>query len=105
MMADIVRRRSRGGVLPLGRHASSSGSSLIHCVSVSMAPPHPGGAKCYPGAEVQGRTGPSGSFAARLGILMLRLLGFDGAVAVCRLQSRRADGSARHWIVAAAVGV
>src|SRR3954453_3782954 len=57
-MADMVRRRSRGGVLPLGRHASSSGSSLIHCVSVSMAPPHPGGAKCYPGAEVQGRTGP-----------------------------------------------
>src|SRR4051812_18246127 len=36
-MAEIVRRRSWGGVLPLGRHASISGSSLIHCVSVSIA--------------------------------------------------------------------
>src|SRR3954466_8106308 len=58
-MADIVRRRSWGGVLPLGRQASISGSSLIQSVSVSMAPPHPGWANCYPGAEVQGRTGPS----------------------------------------------
>src|SRR3954463_14590131 len=57
-MAEIVRRRSWGGVLPLGRHVSISGSSLIQCASVSMAPPHPGGAKCYPGAKVQGRTGP-----------------------------------------------
>src|SRR3954468_9352675 len=57
-MADIVRRRSWGGVLPLGRQASISGSSLIQSVSVSMAPPHPGWANCYPGAEVQGRTGP-----------------------------------------------
>src|SRR3954471_15767994 len=57
-MAEIVRRRSWGGVLPLGRHASISGSSLIQCASASMAPPHPGGAKCYPGEEVQGRTGP-----------------------------------------------
>src|SRR5215212_5879330 len=58
-MAAIVRRRSFGAVLPLGRHASISGSSLIQCASASMAPPHPGGAKCYPGEEVQGRTGPS----------------------------------------------
>src|SRR3954466_9071809 len=57
-MAEIVRRRSWGGVLPLGRHVSISGSSLIQCASVSMAPPHPGWAKCYPGAKVQGRTGP-----------------------------------------------
>src|SRR3954451_16050433 len=57
-MAEIVRRRSWGGVLPLGRHVSISGSSLIQCASASMAPPHPGGAKCYPGEEVQGRTGP-----------------------------------------------
>src|SRR3954453_12098694 len=56
-MAEIVRRRSWGGVLPLGRHVSISGSSLIQCASVSMAPPHPGWAKCYPGAKVQGRTG------------------------------------------------
>src|SRR3954451_18944534 len=59
-MAEIVRRRSWGGVLPLGRHVSISGSSFIQCASASIAPPHPGGAKCYPGAEVQGRTGPRG---------------------------------------------
>src|SRR5215204_1314531 len=37
-MAEIVRRRSWGGVLPLGRHASIIGSSLIHCAFVSIAP-------------------------------------------------------------------
>src|SRR4051812_21280888 len=58
-MAELVRRRSWGGVLPLGRHVSISGSSFIQCASASIAPPHPGGAKCYPGAEVQGRTGSS----------------------------------------------
>src|SRR3954447_2503414 len=47
-MAEIVRRRSWGGVLPLGRHVSISGSSFIQCASASIAPPHPGGAKCYP---------------------------------------------------------
>src|SRR3954468_12746777 len=36
-MAEIVRRRSWGGVLPLGRHVSISGSSLIQCASVSIA--------------------------------------------------------------------
>src|SRR5829696_3321675 len=36
-MAVIVRRRSCGGVLPLGRQASISGSSLIQCASVSIA--------------------------------------------------------------------
>src|SRR3954452_10609972 len=56
-MAEIVRRRSWGGVLPLGRQVSISGSSFIQCASASIAPPHPGRAKCYPGAEVQGRTG------------------------------------------------
>src|SRR3954449_1804894 len=56
-MAESVRRRSWGGVLPLGRHVSISGSSFIQCASASIAPPHPGGAKCYPSAEVQGRTG------------------------------------------------
>src|SRR4051812_31228677 len=59
-MAEIVRRRSWGGVLPLGRHVSISGSSFIQCASASIAPPHPGGPKCYPGAEVQGRTGSNG---------------------------------------------
>ncbi len=46
-----------------------------------------------------------GSFVVGPSILMLQLLGFDGAVAVCRLQSRQAGGSARHRIVAAAAGV
>src|SRR3954465_8807198 len=36
-MAEIVRRRSWGGVLPLGRHVSISGSSLIQCASASIA--------------------------------------------------------------------
>src|SRR4051812_1401337 len=36
-MAEIVRRRSFGAVLPLGRQASISGSSLIQCASVSIA--------------------------------------------------------------------
>src|SRR5215210_8452867 len=38
-MAESVRRRSWGGVLPLGRHASISGSRSIHAPSVSIAPP------------------------------------------------------------------
>src|SRR4051795_3087728 len=36
-IAEIVRRRSWGGVLPLGRHASISGSRSIHAPSVSIA--------------------------------------------------------------------
>src|SRR5436190_21544569 len=44
-MAEIERRRSWGGVLPLGRHASISGSRLIHSASTSIAPPHLGEAK------------------------------------------------------------
>src|SRR3982751_1092551 len=59
-MAESVRRRSWGGVLPLGRHASISGSSLIHCASVSIAPPHPRGAKRPSSQPVQARTGPKG---------------------------------------------
>src|SRR4029453_17919528 len=38
-MAEIVGRKSWGGVLPLGRHASISGSRPIHAPSVSIAPP------------------------------------------------------------------
>src|SRR3954465_4772993 len=37
-MAEIVRRRSWGGVLPLGRHVSISGSRSIHAPSVRIAP-------------------------------------------------------------------
>src|SRR3954447_24402167 len=37
-IAAIVRRRSFGAVLPLGRQASISGSSFIHAPSVSIAP-------------------------------------------------------------------
>src|SRR5689334_21483854 len=33
-IASTVRRRSRGGVLAFGRHASTSGSSADHCSSV-----------------------------------------------------------------------
>src|SRR4051794_14044428 len=36
-IADSVRRRSFGCVLPLGRHASISGSKLIQCASDSIA--------------------------------------------------------------------
>src|SRR3954451_16981042 len=36
-IAEIIRRRSWGGVLPLGRHASISGSRSIHAPSVSIA--------------------------------------------------------------------
>src|SRR3954466_15525464 len=58
-MAEIVRRRSFGAVLPLGRHASTSGSSLIQCASVSIAPPHARRAKRPSSQPVQARTGPS----------------------------------------------
>src|SRR3954451_1222137 len=37
-MAEIVRRRSWGGVLPLGRDVSISGSRSIHAPSVRIAP-------------------------------------------------------------------
>src|SRR3982751_4583989 len=36
-MAEIVRRRSFGAVLPLGRQASISGSRPIQCASDSIA--------------------------------------------------------------------
>src|SRR4051812_11961709 len=36
-MAESVRRRSFGCVLPLGRHASTNGSKLIHCASDTIA--------------------------------------------------------------------
>src|SRR4029078_12940941 len=57
-MADRVRRRFWGGVLPLGGQASISGSSRSHCRSVSIAPPHPRGAKRLQSEPVQARTGP-----------------------------------------------
>ena len=38
-IAPIVRRRSRGGVLPLGRAASTSGSSAAHRSSVNVTRP------------------------------------------------------------------
>src|SRR5215203_4947580 len=44
-IAEIVRRRSWGGVLPLGRHASIRGSRSIHAPSVSIAPPRIGRSK------------------------------------------------------------
>src|SRR3954465_9372418 len=37
-MAEIVRRRSWGGVLPLGLHVSISGCRAVHAPSVSIAP-------------------------------------------------------------------
>src|SRR3954470_3338947 len=37
-IAEIVRRKSFGAVLPLGRHASISGSRSIHAPSVRIAP-------------------------------------------------------------------
>src|SRR4051794_17723226 len=59
-MAEIVRRRSWGGVLPLGRHVSISGSRSIHAPSVSIAPSSfQEGQNANPGAEGQGRTGSS----------------------------------------------
>src|SRR3954447_14828900 len=36
-MAEIVRRRSFGAVLPLGRHISISGSRPVQCASDSIA--------------------------------------------------------------------
>src|SRR3954451_23083585 len=36
-IAERVRRRSFGCVLPLGRHASTNGSKLIQCASDSIA--------------------------------------------------------------------
>src|SRR3954452_10340730 len=68
-MAESVRRRSWGRVLPWGRHASISGSSLIHCASVSMAPPRPRGAKRPSSQPVQARTGPS--WASRSWVVVL----------------------------------
>src|SRR5690349_14424769 len=68
-MAESVRRRSWGGVLPLGRHASISGSSLIHCASVSMAPPRPRGAKRPSSQPLQARTGPSILRRTRLAVV------------------------------------
>src|SRR3954468_11783948 len=58
-MAERVRRRSCGGVLPFGRHTSIRGSRRTHCPSLSIAPPHPGGAKRKTIQSVQATTRPS----------------------------------------------
>src|SRR3954471_20104261 len=47
----------------------------------------------------------SGWFAVRFGICLTPLSGCASGACACWLPSRRADGSARHWILAAAVGV
>src|SRR4051794_6051543 len=58
-MAEIVRRRSWGGVLPLGRHVSISGSRSIHAPSVSIAPSSFQEEIKRPASQtVQARTGP-----------------------------------------------
>src|SRR3982750_3501285 len=36
-IAESVRRRSFGCVLPLGRHASTNGSKFVHCASDTIA--------------------------------------------------------------------
>src|SRR5881275_2924746 len=36
-MAEMVRRRSFGCVLPLGRHSSTNGSKFVHCASDTIA--------------------------------------------------------------------
>src|SRR4051794_37543196 len=46
-----------------------------------------------------------GSFAVSFGICLLPQSGCASGACACRLQSRRADASARHRIVAAAAGV
>jgi len=46
--------------LPLGLHASISGSNIAHCASVSIDPPPAGGAKRPLTKSVQARTGRSG---------------------------------------------
>src|SRR5918998_1204527 len=58
-MAEIVRRRSWGGVLPLGLQASISGSRMAQCASVSITPPLSRGAKRRFTKRVQERTGLS----------------------------------------------
>src|SRR3954468_24902563 len=58
-IAESVRRRSWGGVLPLGRLASTSGSNSAHCAFVSIAPPLSRGAKRPQPHPVQARTGLS----------------------------------------------
>lgn len=40
-MASTVRRRSEGGTFACGRQASSNGSSVAHCASVSAIMPQP----------------------------------------------------------------
>src|SRR3954462_6267808 len=80
MIAESVRRRSWGGVLPLGRQVSISGSSRAHCASVSMAPPRSGKAKRLRPQPVQDRTDRSITVA----------YAFSGVRVVRRLDERAA---------------
>lgn len=52
-------RRSCGGVLALGRQASTGGSRTAHCVSLSIVPPESGGTKRMLRQVVETTTGPN----------------------------------------------
>src|SRR4051794_29840823 len=83
-MAEIVRRRSWGGVLPLGRHVSISGSRSIHAPSVSIAPSSFQEEIKRPASQtVQARTGPS-----------IRHLGSSGTVNLGKAAPARPFGRA-----------
>lgn len=58
-IAGIVSRSSLGGVLPLGRHASISGSSSSHCASDGITAPRAKTRKRQHRQSVQPTTGPS----------------------------------------------
>src|SRR3954463_7446416 len=89
-MAEIVRRRSWGGVLPLGRHASISGSSVVHCASENIAPPLSKGAKRPQTHPVQARTGPKvGRNSTFETIVSVALPGARGPDAMAGIVDRR----------------
>ena len=72
--------------------------------ATSSAPANATGASA-PRADVNPGCSTSGSFAVRFGICLVPLSGCASGACACRLQSRRANRSARHRIVAAAAGV
>src|SRR4028118_956406 len=63
-MAEIVRRRSWGGVLPFGRQASTSSSRTAHCASLSISPPRSEETKRQQSEAVQATTGSNGRAAS-----------------------------------------
>ena len=77
-IASTVRRRSEGGVLPLGRHSSTNGPSAAHCPSVSIAS-SPLAKKQRPQALTGPRCGARGARARHAGILRAGLLRDDGS--------------------------